>query len=112
VAVTGAIVLAGVPPTVLLLRGTAAMDIFGYLGSIATFGFLLSYALVSVAAPVFLRARGELRFKGIAFSVAALLLLAIPIVGSVYPVPEAPYSLLPYVFLALMGAGAVRVLWL
>jgi hypothetical protein len=27
----------------------------------------------------------------------------------VYPVPDAPYNCLPYVFLALMAAGAARI---
>ncbi|MBI3558268.1 MAG: APC family permease [Deltaproteobacteria bacterium] len=112
VAVAGSMVFAGVVPVAMLLRGSAPMDIFGYLGSIATFGFLLSYVLVSVAAPVFLRARNELRLRGILTSVVALVLLMIPIIGSVYPVPEAPYSYLPYVFLVLIAAGGARVFWL
>jgi hypothetical protein len=85
------------------------MDIFGYLGTLATFGFLLSYVLVAVAAPIYLRGRGELGIKGAATSAVALLLLAVPIVGSVYPVPDAPYNYLPYIFLLLLAAGAVRV---
>lgn len=109
IAVAASAAGAGTVPLVLLLQGTASMDIFGYLGSVATFGFLLSYVLVSVAAPIFLKSRNELTAKAVFTSVIALLLLAIPIVGSVYPVPDAPYNYLPYLFLALMAAGAVRV---
>ena len=109
VAVTVSAIAAGVVPLALLAIGTGVMDIFGYLGSIATFGFLLSYVLVSIAAPIYLRGRNELQFKGILTSIIALLLLAVPIVGSVYPVPDAPYNYLPYLFLALMAAGVFRV---
>jgi amino acid transporter len=109
VAVAACAVAAGVVPLALLARGTGVMDIFGYLGSLATFGFLLSYALVAIAAPIYLRGLGELGAGGVASSAITLLLLSIPIVGSVYPVPDAPYNYLPYVFVALMAAGAARV---
>ncbi|MBI3543936.1 MAG: APC family permease [Deltaproteobacteria bacterium] len=112
VAVTGSILFAGAAPLALLVRGLAPMDVFGYLGSIATYGFLFSYMLVAVAAPVFLKARGELRSRNVLTAAITLLLLAIPIVGSVYPVPEAPYNYLPYIFLALMAAGTARVVLL
>lgn len=109
VAVAASALAAAIVPLALLARGSAVMDIFGYLGSLATFGFLLSYVLVSVAAPLYLRGRGELGAKGLATSAITLLLLAVPIVGSVYPAPDPPYNDLPYVFLALMAAGAARI---
>src|SRR5262249_32094874 len=40
---------------------------------------------------------------------AALALMIIPAVGSVYPVPPAPVSYFPYVFLAYVVSGVVRV---
>ena len=110
VAVAACALAAGVVPLALLAGGAGVMDIFGWLGSLATFGFLLSYVLVAIAAPVYLRRRNELRAAGVATSAISLLLLAVPIVGSVYPVPDAPYDYLPYVFLLLLAAGAVRIL--
>jgi amino acid transporter len=109
VAVTVCALASGIAPLILLLRGTAVMDIFGYLGSIATFGFLFSYVLVCIAAPIYLRRRNELKFSGVMTSFVALLFLAVPIVGSIYPVPDAPYNYLPYVFLGLIALGAIRV---
>jgi amino acid transporter len=109
-----------VAASALLAIGTAAglaagnvaiMEIFGYAGTLATFGFLLSYALVSVAAPVYLWRQKTLRSRNIVITLVALVLLAIPIVGSVYPVPDAPYSYLPYVFLLLMALGGAWALW-
>jgi amino acid transporter len=112
VAVTISVLIAGIFPLALVAHGSSAMDSFGYLGSFATFGFLLSYVLVSVAAPAYLRKKGELRRRERITALVALLLLAIPIVGSVYPVPEAPYNYLPYLFLLLMLAGTGRVFFL
>jgi hypothetical protein len=41
--------------------------------------------------------------------VAGLVLLLIPAIGSVYPVPAAPVSYFPYIFLAYLLIGIVRV---
>jgi amino acid transporter len=87
------------------------MEVFGYAGTLATFGFLLSYALVSIAAPVYLWRTKGLRIKNIIVTIVALGLLTIPIIGSVYPVPEPPYSYLPYVFLVQMIFGGTWAIW-
>jgi amino acid transporter len=92
-------------PLALLGRGVRVPDIFGNLGSAATFGFLFAYALVSIAAPMFLRAHGQRRVLPIVVAMASLGLLTIPIVGSVYPAPAPPANYLPYIFLALLGPG-------
>lgn len=85
--------------------GWAILDGYGILGSIATYGFLVSYFLVTLAAPLYLRRKGELRAHHVVSSVAALVLLAVVLVGTVYPVPAWPYNILPYVFLALLSVG-------
>jgi amino acid transporter len=101
-----------VPVALVLLWRQDVMDVFGYLGSLATFGFLVSYVLVSIAAPLFLRRRRELTRFSVVIAAAALVLLLIPVVGSVYPVPDAPYNKLPYFFLILMGLGVARIVHL
>ena len=105
-------VLAAIVPVVLLFRGIAPLVIFGYLGSVATFGFLFAYILIAVAAPVYLRHRGEKSAISWIVSVCALLLLFLPLVGSVYPEPPAPGKYLPYVFVALLALGTARFLYL
>jgi amino acid transporter len=114
VAVTWSALAVLVPPLALVLSHVALLDAFGYLGSVATFGFLFAYVLVSIAAPLFLRRRGEASAVDLLMSVLAVAMLAIATVGSLYPVPAAPYNLLPYVFAALLLVGLVRFgyLWL
>jgi amino acid transporter len=106
VAVVTSAAFALAPVVVLAAMRVAVMDIFGYAGTLATFGFLFSYAMVSIAAPLYLRRQHELRSRHIAITAAALVLLAIPIVGSVYPVPEPPYKYFPYIYVGLMAIGA------
>ena len=77
--------------------------------TLGAFGFLGAYFLISIAAPVYLKKRQELRGKDVAVCVAAVLLMIIPAVGSVYPVPAAPVSYFPYIFVVYVICGFVRV---
>ena len=89
----------------MVLDGVTLVNVFACLGTIATFGFLFAYALVSLAAPAFLHRRGEPTSRAILTGIVATVLLLIPIVGSVYPIPAPPLNLLPYIFLALLAGG-------
>lgn len=89
----------------LALSGTQPLNAYGYFGTYATFGFILVYIMVSVAAPVYLKKIGELKNINIVNSMASVLFLLIPLVGSVYPIPSPPYNFLPYLFVVFMIAG-------
>ena len=102
--------LAFAVPTALSLRGVATLDAFNYVGTMAAFGFVVAYFLVTVAAPAYLRSLGQLRGGHLAMAVAAVALLLIPAVGSVFPVPPAPVLYFPYVFLAYMAVGVAWIL--
>ncbi len=96
----------------LLFSGAALLDIFTWLATVSTFGFIFSYLLVSIASPVYLRKRGLPARAPTFWAVIAVVLLLIPLVGSVYPVPDAPLCYLPYVFLALLAVGTLWFLYL
>lgn len=93
-----------VVPGIMVMNGVATVSTFAYLGTIGTFGFMLSYALVSVAAPVWLSKVGRAGLTAIAGPVAALA-MAYVFYKNVYPAPPEPYNRLPLIFLALMAAG-------
>ncbi|HXW77754.1 MAG TPA: APC family permease [Candidatus Eremiobacteraceae bacterium] len=112
VAVTLAALVVLLAPLGLLLGKTALLDAFGYLGFVATFGFLFAYILVSIAAPLYLRRRGELRPASVVMSVLSVAMLAVATVGSIVLSPTTPYNFLPYVFLALLAAGVGRFIYL
>lgn len=104
-----AVVITGIaallPVAVLAARGASGLDVYGWLGSLATYGFIVAYALVCVALPRYLRQHGAFTsgaqiVPGLA---AAAMLLAL--VGNLYPVPEGPYGKLPYIYLAYLIAG-------
>jgi len=74
------------------------------------FGFLGAYTLITLAAPLYLKKTGALKTKDIVLCVAAMLLLLIPIVGSVYPVPAAPVNAFPYIFAVYLFFGYSRIM--
>ncbi len=96
-------------PTICVARGMAPLDVFNDAGTLAAFGFLVPYILVAVAAPVHLKAVGEMKPWHIGLAVISLLLLTIPTVGSVYPVPPAPVKYFPYLFLAYLIIGGAWI---
>lgn len=92
-------------PASLSLFGIAIIDIYGYLGTLATYGFLLVYVLISIAAPIELYRQQRLRQKDLAIAAPAVLFMMTPVVASFFPIPPFPYNLLPYLFLVYLAAG-------
>jgi amino acid transporter len=90
--------------------GMAVLDEFNDAGTMGAMGFTGSYFLITLAAPAFLKKRGELRARDIGLCVAATALLLIPAAGLVYPVPPPPVNAFPYVFGAYLFIGYVRIM--
>ncbi len=82
-------------------------DAFNDAGTFGAFGFLGAYFFVTVATPMYLRKIGELKTSDVALCVVTLAFLAVPAVGSVYPVPPAPVNYFPYIFAAYFLIGLV-----
>ncbi|MBB5161659.1 APC family permease [Mycobacterium sp. AZCC_0083] len=101
------VVVVAIPAVMQLF--TDPLTTFGDAGTLAAFGFLLAYYLISIAALVYLRRRGEMTRKTIAVTITALLCLLVPTIGSFYPLPPVPVRYFPYYFLAYMLVG---VAWL
>jgi amino acid transporter len=102
-------VIALAVPTALVVVHNAPLDIFNWVGTLAAFGFLVPYFMISLAAPAYLKQLGQLKPKDIGLCVASLVMLVIPAVGSVYPVPPAPVLYFPYLFLAYLAVGVVWI---
>ncbi|MBC5804635.1 MAG: APC family permease [Candidatus Eremiobacter antarcticus] len=112
VAVNVAAVVVLGAPLAMFLSHVAVLNIFGYLGAIGTFGVLFAYVFISLASPRYLKSLGELTGVVTFASIITILLLAIPIAGSLYPIPAAPYNYLPYIFLAMLAVGVARFAYL
>jgi len=99
-------------PAILLYKGLAVLDVFGDLSTIATYGFLIVYALVSIAAPVYLKQIGSLTVGSVVLSVLGVLFMIPPIISTVSPTPAPPGDKFPYYFLAYLGLGIVWFMFL
>jgi amino acid transporter len=105
-------VAAFLPAAIMTLRGMNLFDIYGLIGTVATFGFVTVYILVSTAAPLYLRSQGRLTPQAIGISVLAVVAMCAALLGNLYPIPDAPYSYLPYLYVVLLLTGfAWSMMW-
>jgi len=115
-----AIAVAAVPmivvPVVTTIMNQSAVNASGWVGTVATFGFMLGYALVGIGAPVFLRRIGVpatlawiLGLLGAAIMVFVFWANWLPqtIPGHLFPPLTGAYRWLPYIFLGWTAIGIV-----
>src|SRR5580698_676925 len=105
-----------IPTTFILLSYVAVggwqmapFDAFNDAGLFGAMGFCGAYVLISLATPFYLKKIGELKAYHVAIAVIALVLLAVPIVGTAYPVPASSMNFFPYMFLTDVVCGIVLV---
>jgi amino acid transporter len=103
VIITG--IAAVLPVAVLAARGASGLDVYGWLGSLATYGFIVAYALVCIALPRYLRQHGAFTSGAQILSRVAALAMLLALAGNLYPVPEGPYGKLPYIYLVYLTVG-------
>ncbi len=85
----------------------APIDIFNYCGTLSSLSFIAVYLLISIAAPKFLKRIGELRVVDTVVAVLSCLFLAGAAITLFYPVPPAPTTWFPYLFIVYLAAGLV-----
>ncbi|OBC15849.1 amino acid permease [Mycobacterium sp. 852013-50091_SCH5140682] len=83
--------------------GRLVFDVYG--GYVANWGFLISYLLVVIATPIWLRKINALTPLRLGVSAAATIGIGYVIFSNFYPVPEFPFNILPFVFGAILLAG-------
>jgi amino acid transporter len=106
VAVTVYIAMIFTLPAFLMIF-TNPLTAFGDAGTLAAFGFLVAYYMITLAAPMYLKKLGELQRKHVVITVVALVALLVPTIGSFYPQPPWPVKVFPFIFLAYMVVGGV-----
>ncbi len=99
------------PVAILAGRGASGLDVYGWLGSLATYGFIVTYALVCMALPGYLRLHNACRPGSRIIPLLASCAMLLALAGNLYPVPEGPYGKLPFIYLAYLAAGMSWFFW-
>ncbi len=105
VAVTVITAVTLVVAIVALAAGVAPIDVFNNCGTLSSFGFILIYMLVAVAAIVYCRRLGALRLVDLGVSAIALLLLLVTTLWLFDSVPQPPQRWFGYYFVAFLVVG-------
>jgi amino acid transporter len=104
-------IAAVLPVVILAARGAGGLDVYGWMGSLATYGFIVAYALVCSVLPRYLRKHNAYRPGAQVIPWLAFGAMLLALVGNLYPVPQGPYGKLPYIYLAYLAAGLVWFFW-
>ena len=102
-----AVTCAGALLAIGLERVRTPVEALGDTGTLATFGFLVIYLMLCVAAPLDLRADGLCRPRHVVAGALGAALVAAVIVSSLDPWPSWPGDLLPLVFAGVLALAAV-----
>jgi amino acid transporter len=91
------------------LGGVSAVNAFFYPGTIGVLSLLVAYIVTNVGALRFLFFSRRVRAWEAIFPVVALVILVYVIYANVYPVPDFPFNIFPYIVAAwlIVGLGIV-----
>jgi len=106
-AVTTVAAITLISSLLLTIHKTNLVDAFGYFGTLASFGFLVVYMLVSIGTPLYLKRIGALRPRHLFVSAASMVLIFVAIEGSLFPVPDWPTWIIPYLFVLIVAPGMI-----
>ncbi len=92
---------------ILALLPEGFLNGFGLSGTIATYGFVVVYFGICLAAPVDLYRAGLLKPANVIYTIIGAGMMAFVIYASLFPYPAAPFNMLPPVFAVYLAIGLV-----
>ena len=96
---------AGVSSLGFLLGGIDVGSTIDYLSCLLCFGFLTTYLLVSVAAPIYLHRAGVLEWRGAVGAALSLISISIVLIFNLYPLQPSPNRYYVLIFLGFLAVG-------
>jgi amino acid transporter len=99
-------------PCALYMSGVNAFEGQEYFAILCSFGFIVVYVLISVAAPVYLASIGKLTVRSVLYAIGGVGFMALPVAGTIgipgsdiLPVADAAGSNFLAIFAAYMAVG-------
>jgi amino acid transporter len=106
IAIYAVLPFVAVPTLVVTAYHTAPLLVTTYIDTIGVFGYMLSYLLVCVAAPILMRtASAKAKTYAFVFGTVGIAVMAYVFYRNILPVPPSPFNVLPYIFLGGMVIG-------
>jgi amino acid transporter len=103
-------------PSAVYLAGVSAFECQGYFATLCSFGFIVVYGLISLAAPAYLARTGRLTRRARWYSIGGLSFMALPVAGTLgipgselFPTPTGLGAVFIGIFALYMAGG---LLWL
>jgi amino acid transporter len=101
--------------TFLLAWNMGPLGVYGFLGTVLGLGIVLTYIAMNIALIWYFRTRHRDEFSLVRHGLlpaAGSLLMLLPIYGLLWPIPDYPLKLVPYVVVAWIGFGVVYFAYL
>ncbi len=98
-------------PGYLVLRHASGFDLYNWLGTIATFGFVVAYLFVVFAAALRLKRKGQSTAISISLAAITILFLGWALGGSLNLDAPGPEKWLAPIFAAIVAAGVLFGVW-
>ncbi|HTT25100.1 MAG TPA: APC family permease [Candidatus Sulfotelmatobacter sp.] len=111
----GFLQICGLVPVLLVGLLLKPSDIFGFLGTIATLAAILLYAMANLALTVYVRRELPDQFSVWRHAVVPWMgtIALVPVFFvTVYPIPDWPVNITPYIFAGLLFIGIAYMYWL
>ncbi|GAA2033418.1 APC family permease [Yaniella flava] len=93
---------------IMIVTGNNLMDTLVWVDTYATYGYMLSYALVAIAGVAYIKKHNIKNPLLPVLAMAAVLAMAYVFFANIWPVPDFPVNILPYLFVITMLAGFAR----
>lgn len=93
---------------VLLVGGNELMDSVVWVDTYGTFGYMLSYTLVAIAGVAYSQRMGMKNTLVKITATVAVLGMGYVFFANIWPIPDFPFNVLPYIFVATMIAAFIR----
>lgn len=97
---------------VLLIIGLDPMEIVVWVDTYGTYGYMVAYSLVAIAGVIYTQRLGMKNTLVKVAAAVAVVAMAYVFIANVYPVPEFPGNIIPYIFIATMLVAFIRFWYL